>query len=66
MLSNNYYKSYDCLNEMGAVWALRAEYQAILLPGFYFPDTCGAIVPQRISFKLDDVQERSGKTPETA
>lgn len=34
VLSRNYYKSIPCLNEMGAVWALKKEYMTILLPHF--------------------------------
>lgn len=53
ILSQNYYNSPACLNEMGAAWVLKFEYQSILLPCFNFKDVDGAINPMQISFKLD-------------
>ena len=64
MLSKSYYNSYACLNEMGAAWVLKADYQAILLPQFSFKDVDGAIDPRDISFKLDNLKERSGRLSE--
>lgn len=54
MLSNNYYSSVACLNEMGAAWILQSDYYSILLPGFDFNKIKGAINPNRISIKLDN------------
>lgn len=54
MLSNNYYKSVACLNEMGAAWVLKQEYYSILLPEFDFVQIKGAINPNRIGIKLDN------------
>lgn len=54
MLSDNYYRSVACLNEMGAAWILQSEYYTILLPGFNFKKIEGAINPNRISIKLDN------------
>lgn len=54
MLSENYYKSIPCLNEMGAVWVKQNKYLAFLLPGFEFQEVKGAIDPRKISIKLDD------------
>lgn len=54
MLSDNYYDSVACLNEMGASWVLKKNYRSILLPGFEFKDIEGAIDPRRIAIKLDD------------
>lgn len=54
MLSDNYYKSAACLNEMGAAWVLKKEYRSILLPGFDFVKLDGAIDPRQIAIKLDD------------
>ena len=34
LLSDNYYKSPDCLNEMGAAWVTKADSDVVLLPGF--------------------------------
>lgn len=43
VLSENYYKSVACLNEMGAAWVLRQKYSTILLPGFKYEKIDGAI-----------------------
>ena len=64
MLSRNYYKSPACLNEMGAAWVLKADYQAILLPGFTYKSINGAVDPQKISFKLNDAKERASRLTE--
>lgn len=64
MLSKNYYKSPACLNEMGAAWALKANYQSILLPFFEFKNIDGAIDPRKISFNLGDVKERPSRLTE--
>ena len=34
MLSDNYYASTACLNEMGAVWMKQKDYYTFLLPDF--------------------------------
>lgn len=54
MLSENYYDSPACLNEMGATWVLKKTYRSILLPGFEFKDIDGAVDPREIAIKLDD------------
>lgn len=54
VLSDNYYKSPACLNEMGAAWVLKKEYRSILLPGFDYKEIEGAINPRKIGIKLDD------------
>lgn len=44
LLSENYYSSPICLNEMGAAWIRDIEYQyPILLPGFSFEQVKGVI-----------------------
>lgn len=44
LLSENYYSSPICLNEMGAAWIRDIEYQyPILLPGFSFKQVNGVI-----------------------
>lgn len=53
ILSDNYYSSAACLNEMGAAWVLKSRYDSILLPGFEFRDIKGAVNPNQISIKLD-------------
>lgn len=54
MLSKNYYNSPACLNEMGAAWVLKSDYQSILIPPFDFENIKGAIDPTKISFRIDD------------
>lgn len=53
ILSDNYYSSAACLNEMGAAWVLKTRYDSVLLPGFEFRDIKGAVNPNQISIKLD-------------
>lgn len=53
LLSDNYYKSPACLNEMGATWILKKEYLTILLPTFEFNKIKGAINPLDIALRLD-------------
>lgn len=53
MLSDNYYNSPACLNEMGAVWVKQKKYFTFLLPGFNFTEIKGAINPNQKSIKLD-------------
>lgn len=53
LLSENYYSSTACLNEMGAAWVLQTAYTSLLLPGFEFKDIQGAVKAGRISIKLD-------------
>lgn len=38
VLSENYYKSVPCLNEMGAAWLVANRSDLLLLPGFEFED----------------------------
>lgn len=65
VLSNKYYESPACLNEMGATWVLQKRYTTILLPGFDFKEVKGAISPTKIAIKLDgdslDVKEKLGQ-----
>lgn len=53
MLSENYYKSAACLNEMGAVWLKQSNYYTFLLPEFEYKDIKGAINPNIKGIKLD-------------
>jgi len=52
VLSDNYYNSIACLNEMGAAWVLRHKYTSILLPSFSFKKLDGAINPRKIAISL--------------
>lgn len=54
VLSKTYYTRPVCLNEMGAAWALKHRWTAILLPGFGFDEITGCIDPAQVSIKLDD------------
>lgn len=63
-LSENYYASAACLNEMGAAWIRKDMYQTILMPGFDFVHIKGAINPRDISFRLDDIELRKSKIDE--
>lgn len=54
MLSNNYYNSVPCLNEMGATWVSKKEYTSILLPDFNFQQMNGAIDATKIAFYISD------------
>ena len=56
VLSDNYYKSAACLNEMGAAWITKATYSLLLLPKFDFKDIKGCIDSTQIgiSFNQDD------------
>lgn len=57
ILSDNYYNSPACLNEMGATWILQKNYTSILLPGFEFRNIDGAVNPRQMSMKLDEPQD---------
>ncbi|MBU3199497.1 toll/interleukin-1 receptor domain-containing protein [Clostridium estertheticum] len=65
VLSENYYKSVACMNEMGAAWILKNKCSIILLPGFEFKEIRGAINPRQIGLKLDndltDIKEKLGQ-----
>lgn len=52
VLSNNYYSSAACLNEMGAAWVLSCSKTVMLLPGFNFSDMDGAINPRKIAIQF--------------
>ncbi len=58
MLSQNYYNSPVCLNEMGAAWVKQSAYQSILLPGFQYSKIKGAVNPRAISFNIADTENR--------
>ena len=54
ILSENYYQSPACLNEMGAAWVLQSEYSTVVVPGFDIPNIKGAINPRKIAMLLGD------------
>lgn len=55
IMSDNYYRSKPCLNEMGATWVMSKEYLTILIRDFDFKQIEGAVDPQKIGFKITDV-----------
>lgn len=57
VLSQNYYDSIPCLNEMGAAWVLKSNNTMILMPGFEYKEIKGAVNPRQISIKLDAENE---------
>ncbi len=52
LLSDNYYVSTVCLNEMGAIWLKKAESLSLLVPGFDFKDIEGVVRNSKIGIKL--------------
>ncbi len=57
LLSDNYYNSVACLNEMGAAWIIQNEYLTIFTPNFDFQNpqfNGGCINPRKIGFAIDD------------
>lgn len=61
VLSDSYYKSAACLNEMGAAWVLKANYSTIILPGFQIPDIKGAVNPRKMAVVMEDDKRVRGK-----
>ena len=64
LLSDQYYSSPACMNEMGAAWVLKNKNTMILTPGFEFHKIKGAVNPRQIGLKLDnnidEVKEKLG------
>ncbi|MDE5575657.1 MAG: toll/interleukin-1 receptor domain-containing protein [Bacteroidales bacterium] len=54
IMSNNYYNSEPCLNEMGATWVMSKEYITILVDDFEFDQLKGCVDSQKIGFKITD------------
>lgn len=53
LLSDNYYKSPDCLNEMGAAWVTKTDSDVILLPGFGPEKIKGCIGTDTMAIQCD-------------
>lgn len=53
LLSYAYYHSPASLNEMGATWVLKNDYDTIILPGFTFKEIDGAVNPRQIGMDLN-------------
>jgi len=57
LLSNQYYASIACLNEMGAAWVIENQHAILLTPTFDVDSKqfrSGAIDPREIAFRLND------------
>jgi len=55
MLSENFYNSPVCLNEMGAAWVRQSHCYSVLLPGFVHGDIKGVINRNEHTLDLRDV-----------
>lgn len=53
VLSDNYYASPACLNEMGAAWVTKSSSTLFLLPGFRFEDIKGCIDHTQVGISFD-------------
>lgn len=53
-LSDNYYRSAMCLNEMGALWVKHIQSRNILIKGFDYSDITGVANSNEIAIKIDD------------
>lgn len=53
-LSQNYYESVVCLNEMGASWVMTDKHYPIALPGFSPDEIRGAIKKDRLTICLNE------------
>ena len=62
-LSRTYYSRPVCLNEMGAAWAMKHKWTAILLPGFGFNEIAGCIDPAQVSIKLEKENLYTAESP---
>lgn len=57
LLSNEYYKSVACLNEMGAAWIIENDHVIIFTPGFDISSPefqSGALDPREIGFFINN------------
>lgn len=59
LLSKDYYESPASLNEMGAAWVLRTDYDIVILPGFTFKKIDGAVNPRQLGMDLDKDDDKS-------
>lgn len=57
LLSENYYNSPACLNEMGAAWVQSKRHTAILVPGFNYNQIRGSVDASKIWFRMDAVDK---------
>lgn len=57
MLSNNYYSSVSCLNEMGAAWVTKKDYISVILPDFNIQQINGAMDATKNGFYITDSEK---------
>lgn len=57
LLSNNYYSSPACMNEMGAAWVLQKKYTSVILPELDDERIKGTINIEKMAIKLDEDKE---------
>lgn len=57
LLSDNYYNSVACLNEMGAAWVKSKRHTAILVPEFNYNQIRGSVDASQIWFKMNDIDK---------
>lgn len=58
LLSDNYYNSIACMNEMGAAWIRQNDSLLIAIPGFDFKNErfqSGAANPRDLAFQIDNM-----------
>lgn len=62
MLSDNFYASKVCLNEMGAAWVREADCEIIILPGFSFSKVEGVICEKNlVGIALDNYDKATAE-----
>lgn len=62
LLSDQYYDSIACMNEMGAAWVMQNDYALIAAPSFDIRNSKfqkGAINPRKIVIHIDIIEEMS-------
>lgn len=52
--TDSYFESPACLNEVGAIWAMKKKYQEILVPGFDSSKIKGLLDKQPVWFRAND------------
>ena len=52
--SDEYFDSPACLNEAGAIWAMKKKYQEILMPSFDSNKIRGLLDKQPVWFRVND------------
>lgn len=62
LLSDNYYSSVVCMNEMGAIWVKDIPFQYLVLPGFSFEKIKGVIRQnERVGISLSPINRMTNE-----